>query len=145
MRHRILPLAVLLIWLAVLGFADYKTYYHGIDRSEFDQSKMGMSSLTFVFDRTGSMFDDLDQVRKGTEGIFNTVMKQRKRFIYNYVLVMFHDPGIFRFYFYLKFIFISFFYFCFKLYLLLFVYPSIFFIFYCIRNEIVWGNVKFNT
>ncbi|KAE9555394.1 hypothetical protein FO519_001406 [Halicephalobus sp. NKZ332] len=95
MRHRLLPLALLLLWLTVLGFAEkFKTYYHVGERPELEQSKVGMSSLTFVFDRTGSMFDDLDQVRKGTEGIFNTVMKQRKRFIYNYVLVMFHDPGI---------------------------------------------------
>jgi hemicentin len=77
---------------------DFTTYHHDQDavlnRPEYEQSHVGMSSLTFVFDRTGSMFDDLDQVRRGTEGIFNTVMKQRKRFIYNYVLVMFHDPDV---------------------------------------------------
>lgn len=55
---------------------------------------IGMSSLTFVFDRTGSMNDDLNQVRQGAKGIFETVMKQRHRFIYNYVLVLFHDPGL---------------------------------------------------
>lgn len=54
----------------------------------------GMSSLTFVFDRTGSMNDDLMQVRQGAAGIFETVMKQRKKHIYNYVLVLFHDPEV---------------------------------------------------
>uniref|UniRef100_A0A914H3L7 Ig-like domain-containing protein n=1 Tax=Globodera rostochiensis TaxID=31243 RepID=A0A914H3L7_GLORO len=54
----------------------------------------GLSSLTFVFDRTGSMNDDLNQVRQGAKGIFETVMKQRKKFIFNYVLVLFHDPEV---------------------------------------------------
>lgn len=59
----------------------------------FDVPPPGMSSLTFVFDRTGSMNDDLVQVRHGAKSIFDTVMKQRKKLIYNYVLVLFHDPG----------------------------------------------------
>lgn len=58
-----------------------------------DMPPPGMSSLTFVFDRTGSMNDDLNQVRQGAKGIFETVMKQRKKLIHNYVLVLFHDPG----------------------------------------------------
>nr|CAD2182180.1 unnamed protein product [Meloidogyne enterolobii] len=52
-----------------------------------------VSSLTFVFDATGSMNDDLNQVRHGAKGIFETVMKQRKKLIYNFILVLFHDPG----------------------------------------------------
>lgn len=65
-----------------------------IDEIIPDLPPTGMSSLTFVFDRTGSMNDDLNQVQQGARGIFETVMKQRKRFIYNYVLVLFHDPGL---------------------------------------------------
>lgn len=53
----------------------------------------GTSSLTFVFDSTGSMFDDLVQVREGARKIFDTVLAQREKLIYNYVLVPFHDPG----------------------------------------------------
>ena len=64
-----------------------------VDGKMVESVPPGMSSLTFVFDRTGSMNDDLNQVRQGAKGIFETVMKQRKKFIYNYVLVTFHDPG----------------------------------------------------
>uniref|UniRef100_A0A1I7X4N3 VWFA domain-containing protein n=1 Tax=Heterorhabditis bacteriophora TaxID=37862 RepID=A0A1I7X4N3_HETBA len=52
----------------------------------------GKSSLTFVFDITGSMFDDLVQVREGARKIFQTVMSQREKLIYNYIMVPFHDP-----------------------------------------------------
>ncbi|CAJ0582924.1 unnamed protein product, partial [Mesorhabditis spiculigera] len=54
----------------------------------------GTSSLTFVFDITGSMFDDLEQVRQGAKKIYETVLTQRQRLIYNYVLVPFHDPDL---------------------------------------------------
>ncbi|KRZ88322.1 Hemicentin-1 [Trichinella sp. T8] len=54
----------------------------------------GMSSLTFVIDTTGSMYDDLQQVREGYERIFETVAEQKDRLIYNYVLVPFHDPEV---------------------------------------------------
>ncbi|EGT58022.1 hypothetical protein CAEBREN_29713 [Caenorhabditis brenneri] len=52
----------------------------------------GKSSLAFVFDITGSMFDDLVQVREGAAKIFKTVMAQREKLIYNYIMVPFHDP-----------------------------------------------------
>jgi hypothetical protein len=83
-------------------------YDHRAVAISMDAPPPGMSSLTFVFDRTGSMNDDLVQVdlivvegllfqvRHGAKGIFDTVMKQRKKLIYNYVLVLFHDPGMFR-------------------------------------------------
>ncbi|VDO78244.1 unnamed protein product [Haemonchus placei] len=52
----------------------------------------GKTSLTFVFDITGSMFDDLLQVREGAREIFQTVLQQRDKLIHNYILVPFHDP-----------------------------------------------------
>ncbi|CAB3399927.1 unnamed protein product [Caenorhabditis bovis] len=54
----------------------------------------GKSSLAFVFDITGSMFDDLVQVREGAAKIFKTVMAQREKLIYNYIMVPFHDPHL---------------------------------------------------
>lgn len=82
--------AVLLIWQ--FSFS-YSVGYTTMASDELPPP--GMSSLTFVFDRTGSMNDDLTQVRQGAKGIFEMVMKQRKKLIYNYVLVLFHDPGNF--------------------------------------------------
>ncbi|KHJ41250.1 immunoglobulin domain protein [Trichuris suis] len=52
------------------------------------------SSLTFVIDVTGSMYDDLVQVREGYQRIFDTVLSQSERQVSNYVLVPFHDPDV---------------------------------------------------
>ncbi|VDK83743.1 unnamed protein product, partial [Litomosoides sigmodontis] len=52
------------------------------------------SSLTFVFDVTGSMNDDLIQVQDGAKKILDTVLKQRAKLIHNYVYVPFHDPRV---------------------------------------------------
>ncbi|XP_038063967.1 hemicentin-1-like isoform X2 [Patiria miniata] len=52
------------------------------------------SSLTFVFDSTGSMFDDLVQVIDGAENILNTAMSRREQPLRNFGLVPFHDPDI---------------------------------------------------
>ncbi|KAM3729106.1 Hemicentin-1 [Dirofilaria immitis] len=54
----------------------------------------GTSSLTFVFDTTGSMNDDLIQVQDGAKKILDTVLKQREKLIYNYIYVPFHDPRV---------------------------------------------------
>ncbi|CAD6189244.1 unnamed protein product [Caenorhabditis auriculariae] len=62
--------------------------------SSLPAEAVGKSSLTFVFDITGSMFDDLVQVREGASKIFRTVMQQREKLIYNYILVPFHDPDL---------------------------------------------------
>ncbi|VDK36360.1 unnamed protein product [Gongylonema pulchrum] len=54
----------------------------------------GTSSLTFVFDTTGSMNDDLIQVQDGARKILDTVLTQREKLIYNYIYVPFHDPRV---------------------------------------------------
>ncbi|TRY54403.1 hypothetical protein DNTS_023681 [Danionella cerebrum] len=52
------------------------------------------SSLAFVFDVTGSMYDDLKQVIEGASGILERTLSRRTRPIKNFVLVPFHDPDI---------------------------------------------------
>ena len=53
----------------------------------------GAASLAFVFDETGSMQDDLDQVKVGATEILATTLARREKPLYNYVLVPFKDPG----------------------------------------------------
>lgn len=62
------------------------------------QPPPGTSSLTFVFDTTGSMHDDLVQVQEGARRILDTVLNQREKLIYNYVYVPFNDPGLSSFF-----------------------------------------------
>lgn len=50
------------------------------------------SSLTFVFDVTGSMHDDLLQVIRGATQIYNSTF-HRQYAIYDYILIPFADPG----------------------------------------------------
>lgn len=54
---------------------------------------LGAVSLAFVFDITGSMYDDLVQVIEGAAKILTTTLARRHKPLYNYVLVPFHDPG----------------------------------------------------
>ncbi|XP_028028262.1 hemicentin-1-like [Bombyx mandarina] len=51
------------------------------------------SSLAFVFDTTGSMHNDLTQLREGAEMILNTALDE-SNIIDNFVFVPFHDPGV---------------------------------------------------
>jgi hemicentin len=53
----------------------------------------GAATLAFVFDTTGSMYDDLVQVRARASRILSESLKQNIKPLYNYALVPFHDPG----------------------------------------------------
>jgi len=55
----------------------------------------GAATLAFVFDVTGSMYDDLVQVIEGAAKILATTLARRDKPLYNYVLVPFQDPGRF--------------------------------------------------
>ncbi|XP_071821894.1 hemicentin-1-like isoform X3 [Apostichopus japonicus] len=54
----------------------------------------GSTSLTFVFDTTGSMHDDLMKVQDGATRILETTTSNADTPLYNFVLVPFHDPRV---------------------------------------------------
>uniref|UniRef100_A0A2K5KA06 Hemicentin-2 n=1 Tax=Colobus angolensis palliatus TaxID=336983 RepID=A0A2K5KA06_COLAP len=54
----------------------------------------GDATLAFVFDVTGSMWDDLMQVIDGASRILERSLSRRSQAIANYALVPFHDPDI---------------------------------------------------
>jgi hypothetical protein len=63
-----------------------------INESDDEGTQRG-ATLAFVFDSTGSMWDDLVQVKMGAERIMAAMLERPDKPIYNYVLVPFHDPG----------------------------------------------------
>lgn len=58
-----------------------------------DDVPAGASTLAFVFDVTGSMWDDLKQVIAGARKILDTTLSRQEKPLYDYVLIPFHDPG----------------------------------------------------
>lgn len=50
-------------------------------------------SLVIVFDGTGSMHDDLVQMRDAAKEIVNSLLAKEDKPIKNFVLVVFKDPG----------------------------------------------------
>ena len=94
-RHMLPCVALALLTLCALTDAQADIYknvqYHlNTDHIPIPQ---GAASLAFVFDITGSMYDDLVQVIEGAAKILATTLARREKPLYNYVLVPFHDPG----------------------------------------------------
>lgn len=61
-------------------------------RAVIEEGDDGRSSLVFVFDTTGSMYNDLRQLREGAEMILKTALDESD-VIADFVFVPFHDPG----------------------------------------------------
>lgn len=92
--HTIRAILVILCILYSTGYCAIKKGYYGLYDDELDEIPEGASTLAFVFDITGSMYDDLVQVIRGAARILNTLLERREKPIYNYVLIPFHDPDI---------------------------------------------------
>lgn len=79
MASRVPSLLLLPLLLAQVGFSE--------------PQDIDAPSLAFVFDVTGSMYDDLRQVIEGANRILERTLTRRTKTISSYVLVPFHDPG----------------------------------------------------
>ncbi|XP_053178575.1 hemicentin-1 [Scomber japonicus] len=83
-----------MVWLSLalsVAFSTGQDAGTGVSKEDIPE---GASTLAFVFDVTGSMYDDLVQVIEGASKILETSLSRPKRPLYNFALVPFHDPEI---------------------------------------------------
>jgi len=90
MKVRLKTLHATLAWLLCFVFTSKWGFSNAQKSNGIPE---GAASLVFVFDTTGSMFDDLIQVRAGAAKILATTLERKTKPLYNYVLIPFHDPG----------------------------------------------------
>lgn len=67
------------------------------DKNDYrDRPRPDQRSLLIVFDATGSMHNDLEQLRAGAQEIVNELSAREDNPIFNYVLVVYRDPSKFH-------------------------------------------------
>ncbi|XP_068622932.1 hemicentin-1-like [Battus philenor] len=85
-------LIIFVFFLFVINRVQSLKTLNNTKSKEVDKDE-GKSSLAFVFDTTGSMYNDLRQLREGAEMILKTALDE-SNIIADFVFVPFHDPTI---------------------------------------------------
>lgn len=87
-------LVLVVLWTTIVLMSVFRPVESALDQV-VPQSKSTWppASLTFVMDTTGSMHDDLAQVKEAVNVIFDSIIANPDVPVQNFVLVPFHDPG----------------------------------------------------
>lgn len=83
------PYLIVLIISIVIKFTNSDT----VKKSIFEFNREA-SSLTFVFDVSGSMNDELDYLKQGSSVILDMIARYEEKIIRNYIFIPFNDPAV---------------------------------------------------